>query len=81
MYPNPLEGNVVTLQLGGIAEGKYEIQLFSSTGQQMMSSSIVKQGAVQTQTLSLPKNMSAGVYRLSIRAEDGTIYNRNIIKL
>ena len=81
VYPNPLEGNVVTLQLGGIAEGKYEIQLFSSTGQQMMSSSIVKQGAVQTQTLSLPKNMSAGVYRLSIRAEDGTIYNRNIIKL
>jgi hypothetical protein len=81
VYPNPLEGNVVTLQLGGIADGKYEVQLFSSIGQQMMSTSINKQGAVQTQTLSLPKNMSAGVYRLSIRAEDGTIYNRNIIKL
>ena len=81
VYPNPLEGNVVTIQLGGITDGKYDIQLFSSIGQQMMSSSIIKQGAVQTQTLSLPKNMSAGVYRLSIRAEDGTIYNRNIIKL
>ncbi|MBS4042390.1 MAG: T9SS type A sorting domain-containing protein, partial [Chitinophagaceae bacterium] len=81
VYPNPLEGNVVTLQLGGIADGKYEVQLYSSTGQQMMSSSIQKQGAVQTQTLTLPNNMSAGVYRLSVRAEDGTIYNRNIIKL
>jgi hypothetical protein len=81
VYPNPLEGNVVTLQLGGIADGKYEVQLFSSIGQQMMSTSINKQGAVQTQTLSLPKHMSVGVYRLAITAEDGTIYNRNIIKL
>ncbi len=81
VYPNPIEGNVVTLQLGGIADGKYDIQLFSSTGQQMMNTSITKQGVVQTQTLNLPLNMSAGIYRLSIRGEDGTIYNRNIIKL
>ena len=46
-----------------------------------MSTSINKLGAVQTQTLDIPKNMSSGVYRLSIRAEDGTIYNKSIIKL
>ena len=81
VYPNPLKGDVITLQLGGIPDGRYEIQLYSTTGQQMMSTSINKLGAVQTQTLDIPKNMSSGVYRLSIRAEDGTIYNKSIIKL
>ena len=81
VYPNPLKGDVITIQLGGIPDGRYEIQLYSTTGQQMMSASINKLGAVQTQTLDVPKNMSSGVYRLSIRAEDGTIYNKSIIKL
>ena len=81
VYPNPVKGDVVSLQLSGIPNGKYELRLYTTTGQEIMTTNITKTGVVQTQTIELPKNTSSGVYRLSIRAEDGTIYNKNIIKL
>lgn len=66
VYPNPVSGNYVSLQLSDLQKGNYFIKLFSSTGQQLYSKGLVHNGGAITQALQLPQTIHPGIYVLQL---------------
>ncbi len=70
VYPNPVQGDRVTLELNNLEKGNYTLQLYNSTGQQIFGKQIDHQGGSATQTVQLPKALPAGIYRLMIELKE-----------
>ncbi len=66
VYPNPVVGNNISLQLNSLPRGQYTIQLFNNLGQQVYQRKIEHLGGSATQTLNFEKVMSKGVYQLQL---------------
>ena len=71
VYPNPLEGKNIHLQLTEKPAGKYYVRILNLSGQVMLSQEINYAGGTGTQTVRLSNNMSGGVYQLEITEPGG----------
>ena len=71
LYPNPVIGSTVTLQLENMEKGNYSITLFNNQGQQVMTKGIQHNGGTASQTIDLSKMLS-GVYEVKISGNNKT---------
>ncbi len=70
VYPNPIENDVIHLQLNNQPAGIYKIKLYNSAGQVLISKNIAHaEGSIEEniKCLNLPK----GIYQLKIMKPDG----------
>lgn len=66
VYPNPIKGNSVSLQLGNLEKGTYTVTIFNSIGQTVHTQTITHNGSYSTQTLEWSNKLAKGQYTLSI---------------
>ena len=80
IYPNPVEGNVVNLQMNGVSEGKATMSIYNSIGKLVSTQNLTVSGT-STISVELVKSLPAGTYQLSITDAKGNVYNESLIKV
>jgi len=78
VYPNPVKGNTVQLQLTNWEKGNYSVSLFNQLGQQVLNSTISHNGGSSNQTLALG-SLAAGVYELRL-SNSTTVITKKLVK-
>jgi hypothetical protein len=71
VFPNPVTGNSVQLQMNGITAGTYSAKLTSLSGESIASAVLQYNGGEATRTIGLPSQTAAGIYLLQISDEKG----------
>ena len=79
VYPNPVVNGIINLQLNNQPQGKYGIRLLNKSGQTILQKQIEHAGGSSTETISLDKYISKGVYQLEITRPDGTKSNISVV--
>ncbi len=69
LFPNPLNGSGLGLQLGALPKGSYHLLLCNSTGAQVFSTRLAWGGGTGTQVLQLPDTLPAGAYTATLTGE------------
>ncbi|MBL0358888.1 MAG: hypothetical protein IPP72_19370 [Chitinophagaceae bacterium] len=62
--PNPVTGNVMSLQFANQVRGNYKIRLVNNAGQPVFSKTIMYEGGNSIQSVTLPANILNGAYQL-----------------
>ena len=78
VYPNPVMNKSCQLQLDVMQAGTYKISLIATNGQRQELGSLLVTAGQSVQTLGLPKNTQAGIYRLQLTAPDNTVLLKTI---
>jgi hypothetical protein len=78
VYPNPLKGNSVQLQLSNWEKGNYSVTLFNQFGQQVLNRTINHIDGSIKQTVTLG-TLAAGVYELRL-SNGTTVITQKLIK-
>ena len=65
LYPNPVRGHEMNLQISNLAEGQYRIRVYNTTGQEVMSKTISHAGGAITESLYVGK-LGKGIYSLQL---------------
>ncbi len=79
LFPNPVKGNVITVQLNNLTKGQYALTITNKLGQQVLVQTVKHTGGTASQTINLPAAMHAGIYQLEVSGSD-VKYNQQIIK-
>ncbi len=79
IYPNPIIGNSIGLQLNNFETGTYTLTLTNKLGQQVFAKTIANNGTASSQTVMLDKNLAAGVYQLKL-VGNNTVVTQQVIK-
>ncbi|UAY50714.1 T9SS type A sorting domain-containing protein [Ferruginibacter albus] len=66
VYPNPVVGKTIGLQLNNQISGTYKVRLVNNFGQVITTQTINHKGGSSTQTVSIDKNIGKGIYRLEV---------------
>lgn len=77
IYPNPINGNSIDLQIN-LEKGIYTISLTNKFGQQLATKRINHSGGSATENLKPSKPLAAGVYQLNITGEETNIIKQVI---
>lgn len=80
VYPNPVKGGIVNLQMNNVEKGSYTIRIFNNLGQEVASKNILYTGGSVTQTIDLGKSITAGSYRMQISNEIAVITKTIIVE-
>ena len=67
IYPNPLTGKTLNVQLGNVVAGKYVITIYNSLGQKVSEQAINHAGGNSTHTVNMESSMAKGIYNVVIR--------------
>jgi hypothetical protein len=70
--PNPVQGNLVNIQLNNQQAGRYSIRLVNNGGQELYKNVIQHTGGSASQSVNLPSSLIRGIYQLQIIAPDQT---------
>ena len=69
VYPNPLVGKTLNVQVTNVAAGKYVVSIYNVLGEKVAEQSIAHSGGSATHALTINKTLAGGVYSVVIRAE------------
>ena len=72
VYPNPITGKSLRVNLGKAATGKYSIVIYNKLGQQVYSSSI-NHNEANIESINLDKKLATGSYTLSFVGNNQTL--------
>ena len=70
VYPNPVQGNSINLQLNNLPRGNYTIVLTNNIGQQLFRKPINHNGGSAIQAIELNNKLSIGTYQLEIVGDE-----------
>ncbi len=70
VYPNPVTGQSLGLQLGHMAAGLYQVRLLGDNGQQYLQQPLLHDGGNGRKQVALPARMAAGTYKLEVTGPD-----------
>ena len=80
LYPNPVTDKTFTVQTQDIAAGKYTVVLVNNLGQEVFSKAINHIAGSTSETITMNKVLSSGLYTLSIRTVEGkSVYQTEMI--
>jgi GEVED domain/Ig-like domain CHU_C associated len=79
VYPNPVKGNVIGLQLNNLEQGVYTAKLTTTTGQQVWSNTINHNGNNGSLSLQLNKKVAQGSYQLQLIDAKGNAYSQSVL--
>jgi len=71
IYPNPVTGNTIMLQMYDQPKGNYAINMYSLSGQLVMINKIIHDGNNTSRSLELPTNLPKGCYYLRVSNPQG----------
>ncbi len=77
VYPNPVRGEVINLQMTNMAAGSYTVQLFNNLGQEVYRSSLLHTGGSATRSLNIAALSVQGTY--TIKLSNGTSESKQTI--
>jgi hypothetical protein len=78
VYPNPVKGGVIRLQLSNVEKGIYTVRIFNNIGQELLNKTINHNGGSASQTIELGKGVAQGTYNMQISSVSSKI-NKTII--
>jgi hypothetical protein len=73
VYPNPVKGNTLSLQVNAMEKGDYQLTVYNTTGQPVLRKTIEHQGGSAAQTISFTNHLTEGIYQMVLRGVDKTI--------
>ncbi len=79
VYPNPVKGNNVNLQIQNQAIGVYQVKMINTAGQVVYNSKISVNSNSMSQTLNTGRNMPKGIYQLELKITDNTSLVKTIV--
>jgi hypothetical protein len=71
IYPNPVLGDVIDLQMNNMPTGIYQIRLLNTVGQIIQTGTINNSGSNTTEKIPLNRNILQGVYQLELNTANG----------
>lgn len=71
VFPNPVTGSNINLQMNDMIKGRYAFTLVSTEGRQVTTGVVNYNGGSSTNTIALPANTPAGTYLLTLSGSDG----------
>jgi hypothetical protein len=80
IYPNPVTGNQVSLQMSGLPKGQYTLKVINTYGQQVFSKLLLQNGGAVTEALQLPVALKTGIYSLQLCNDEMKITKLLIIR-
>jgi len=69
LYPNPLKGRALNVQLSNVAAGKYVVSIYNALGQKVNEQSINHAGGSGSYALIINSALAGGIYSVAIRDE------------
>jgi hypothetical protein len=79
VYPNPVTGAVINLQLTNMMQGNYGVRLINSFGQKVLADEFYHAGGTAAEKIALSKEFPKGLYSLQITKPDGSVENISIV--
>ncbi len=80
VYPNPVTERSFTLQLSNVAAGKYNVVLINNLGQEVFNTPITHVEGSSSETITMNRSLSGGIYTLVLRSVDGKgVYNTELL--
>ncbi len=80
IYPNPITGSNIGLQLNNIDKGTYTLMLYNDLGQQVYQTTIYHTGGTVFKSIQVGKALANGTYRLVLIGIGGERFVTQIIK-
>ncbi len=80
IFPNPVKGNTIGLQLNNVEKGKYAVKLINSAGQVIYQSILQHNGSSASDQIILSNTVPAGRYQLELSTEKGIRMLQTLIK-
>jgi hypothetical protein len=78
VYPNPVKGNNVSLQLNNLTKSEYFIRVYNSNGHEIYHQTQQHSGGSSTMNVQLPAAIQRGVYQLVVNNE-GNRFSKTFI--
>ena len=66
MYPNPLKGKTLNVEMRNVVAGKYMVSIYNALGQKLSEQAISHTGGSATHAISINNALAAGVYSVTI---------------
>lgn len=79
IYPNPITGNVINLQINNQPAGNYHVRLTNNIGQVLYVSSFNNNGGSNSQSLNTGSKLPVGIYQLEIIGQDNNHNTQKVI--
>lgn len=73
VYPNPVTNSSFNVLFDGRQEGRYSVAVTDLTGRTMLTKSVTVNKGVQTEQISLNRNISKGVYMVKVTDENNNV--------
>jgi len=73
LYPNPLKGKALTVQMNNVTAGKYTVVIYNALGQKVVNQVIVHEGGIANHAMNIGTQLSSGVYTVSILGSEGKV--------
>jgi hypothetical protein len=72
IYPNPVIGSNVTLQMIDLEKGNYTLTVTNNAGQTVMNQTLMHSGGSATQTIHFDKGLAQGSYQMTLHSDNLT---------
>ena len=76
LYPNPVSGKVVNLELLNMVKGRYFLTFYNVAGQIIYTKTVEHNGGSASQPVSIPENIQTGIYNVEIKGENLKIFKK-----
>jgi len=73
LYPNPLKGKALTIQMNNVVAGKYTVIIYNALGQKVVNQIVTHEGGIANHAINIGTQLSAGVYTVSILGSEGKV--------
>jgi hypothetical protein len=80
IYPNPVAGTRVSVQLENLDKGKYRLSISDMTGKIIYNQYLDHAGGMLSQTIQLPSFFSRGIYSVSLCGDSSKFFGQLIVK-
>ena len=80
LYPNPLKGSTLNVQLSNVAAGKYVVSIYNVIGQKVNEQTISHAGGNGSHAISISNTLAGGVYSVAIHEASSKqlVYQTNL---
>ncbi len=78
VYPNPVIGSYINVELNQAKKGSYTVQLFSVLGKRIFSEVVVHQGGPFIKPIPFKSNIPKGIYFLKLIGTDEVFYQQEL---
>jgi len=79
VFPNPIAGNTIHLQIVNQPDGLYEVTLVNNSGQSVLTKQIQHSSGTNTETITPVQHIPKGIYQLEVIKPDGSKVNIHLM--